>query len=93
MNIIHEFIKHQLFKDVCVEVEYVDQTKDGITIVGSWWNLGVNRSYRMPAKTSPQTFVIKKDEISDWLICTDESSHACLRNATWKPLQFDLLSK
>jgi hypothetical protein len=46
----YDFIKHEKFMDVALEVEYVMDMGDHLKVTGYWWNQGFTKSWMVPFK-------------------------------------------
>lgn len=87
----HDFIKHEKFLDVCIEVTSVYDYGHGLRIRGNWWNIGfvdsqpINCSVSLNiAKNVDDIKSYRSTDLSQWLMLSYESfTDQCFRNSKW----------
>jgi ATP-dependent DNA ligase len=97
-----DFIKHEKFMDVAVEVRWVVDLQEELMITGYWWNQGFEKSFLCPVyekksrnpygsgypQLKAQTFKIKKNELSNWSkLVTPRKDMNCLRKCDWEVIK------
>lgn len=96
------FIKHKNFKDVCIELYTVLDVVQAdnaqlkiVRIYGDYWNMGVNRSFRIGSKGSRALHDLTYDSfLRDWeMACylSPKEELPCLRDINWNKMDINIL--
>lgn len=81
------FIKHKSFKDVCVEVTYVQDSGADLVVIGIFWNLAFVESFSIGEKVV-LAISKEKDKMNEWQVLSPECyKDKCFRYSIWENIQ------